>query len=472
MSCTNITTPRILIIDDNPDIHKDFKAILGEEDDTCNLDDLEKDLFGDDATPLAFKDIYDIEHAFQGQEGLQKTQDALTQDRPFMVAFVDMRMPPGWDGLETIERIWQADPQIQVVICTAYSDYSWEQITERLGKSDKLLLLKKPFDVAEIAQLASTLIQKWTLHHQANLKMNELEVMVQERTQELEQTNNDLQREMIERKNAEGRVKQRNEELLAIQQELRDINQHLEEMVEGRTVEIRKLLKQKEEFISQLGHDLRSPLTPMVALVPMLQEQVEDVQAKEFLEVIASNVKYMRNLVEKTVQLATLNSTDVELDIKNINLLKIIEDVLNRKRYHFNQNNVQIKNMVSRDIIVAADQLRLTEVLDNLTSNAVNFMTENGTLAFEAWPEGDFVTLAVRDTGIGLSKEQTPHIFDEFYKADESRHQLGSAGLGLTICQRIVENHGGKIWAESKGLGEGTTFYFTIPSGKGDLENG
>ena len=90
MSYTNETTPRILIIDDNPDIHEDFKSILGEEEDNSDLDDLERDLFGDDASTLTFKDIYDIDHAFQGQEGLQKTQEALAQGRPFMVAFVDM----------------------------------------------------------------------------------------------------------------------------------------------------------------------------------------------------------------------------------------------------------------------------------------------------------------------------------------------------------------------------------------------
>ena len=121
---------RILVVDDSPDIHTIFRGILVGEEGCDSLDDLERDLF--DCGPAAVsKDVYDMEFALQGQEGLQKAEKALSKGQPFMVAFVDMRMPPGWDGLETIERIWQVDPNMQVVICTAYSDYSWEEIARR-----------------------------------------------------------------------------------------------------------------------------------------------------------------------------------------------------------------------------------------------------------------------------------------------------------------------------------------------------
>ena len=115
----------------------------------------------------------------QGQEGLTKLEEALCKpDNPFTVAFVDMRMPPGWDGVQTIQRLWQADPNVQVVICTAYSDYSWEEISKKLGLTDRLLILKKPFDPVEIIQIATSLSEKWSLAGKAQLKMDELEHMV------------------------------------------------------------------------------------------------------------------------------------------------------------------------------------------------------------------------------------------------------------------------------------------------------
>ncbi|MBT4511665.1 MAG: PAS domain S-box protein, partial [Chloroflexi bacterium] len=199
---------RILIIDDNPDIHRDYKSILASEDSDSLLGDLEKELFGDSDTMAVQKDAYYMDFASQGQEGLSKVQEAVSQDRSFMVAFVDMRMPPGWDGLETIEHIWQVDPEIQVVICTAYSDYSWTEMIQRLGKTDKLVVLKKPFDAVEVAQLANALTQKWILHRQATLKMDELDAIVAERTRELEKINSDLHQEMEERKQAEAALRQ------------------------------------------------------------------------------------------------------------------------------------------------------------------------------------------------------------------------------------------------------------------------
>jgi diguanylate cyclase (GGDEF)-like protein len=101
------------------------------------------------------------------------------------MAFIDMRMPPGWDGVKTIQQLWGKDANLQVVICTAYSDHSWEQITEQLGTTDRLLMLKKPFDAVEVAQLATALTEKWTLKRDASLKLEQLEKMVEQRTSEL-----------------------------------------------------------------------------------------------------------------------------------------------------------------------------------------------------------------------------------------------------------------------------------------------
>jgi len=110
-----------------------------------------------------------MESAYQGEEALAKVLHAQQLGRPYAVAFVDMRMPPGWDGVETITRLWVADPDLQVVICTAYSDYSWEEILRQLGKRNSLAVLKKPFDNIEVAQLCETLTRKWSLNHLLHL---------------------------------------------------------------------------------------------------------------------------------------------------------------------------------------------------------------------------------------------------------------------------------------------------------------
>ena len=177
-------TPRILIIDDNPSIHRDFELVLLDNARNPDLEADERRMYGDPARQPISKPAYILDHALSGLEGLEKVRQALAEERPYRVAFVDIRMP-GIDGVETISRVWQVDPAIQIVICTAYADYSWEDLAQRLGPTDKLLLLKKPFDNIEVTLLASTLTEKWFLAKQAALKLEQMELLVAQRTQKV-----------------------------------------------------------------------------------------------------------------------------------------------------------------------------------------------------------------------------------------------------------------------------------------------
>nr|WP_256657950.1 EAL domain-containing protein [Pseudomonas sp. 2FG] len=171
------------MIDDNPAIHQDFQKILGPDlDSDAALISSEAALFG--AAPPV-RQAFELDSAYQGREGLAMVMSALAETRPYALAFVDMRMPPGWDGVETIERLWQIDPQLQIAFCSAYSDYSWEAMSERLELGDRLLILKKPFDSIEIRQMANALTAKWQMTQDAALKMSNLEQTVEDRALEL-----------------------------------------------------------------------------------------------------------------------------------------------------------------------------------------------------------------------------------------------------------------------------------------------
>ncbi len=189
-SPVGMTSFRILVIDDNPSIHNDFRKILGASDSVQKeeLDDFASALLG--VTPDPTRDVvFQIDSAYQGQEGLEKVRVAAAEGRPYSVAFVDIRMPPGWDGIETITHIGKEFTDLQIVICTAYSDYSWNEIAKAIGNTDHVLVLKKPFDNVEVTQMAHALSRKWELTQIARRQMDDLEARVNERTAELHAVN-------------------------------------------------------------------------------------------------------------------------------------------------------------------------------------------------------------------------------------------------------------------------------------------
>ncbi len=184
---------RILLVDDNPSIHEDFrKILLGSQVRNDVLDAAEAILFDESPSAKEAQRKFVVESAFQGQEALEHLKLAIGEGQPYAMAFVDVRMPPGWDGIETITRLWEVDPSLQIVVCTAYSDYSWDKMTAKVGVSDNIVILKKPFDNIEVLQLAHALTKKWLVTRQAQLKLDELADMVKVRTGELEQTYTEL----------------------------------------------------------------------------------------------------------------------------------------------------------------------------------------------------------------------------------------------------------------------------------------
>ena len=179
---------RILTIDDNEAIHDDYRKVLTSRPENNELQEMESRLFGQSEQPKAEQIEYEIDSAFQGQQGVDLIQQAINEDRPYCTAFIDIRMPPGMDGIETAKRIWELSPDLPIVLCTAYSDHTWDEISKALPRTDQLLILKKPFDPVELRQMAASQSSRWFLNCIANQKRDDLERLVQQRTHQIETT--------------------------------------------------------------------------------------------------------------------------------------------------------------------------------------------------------------------------------------------------------------------------------------------
>jgi PAS domain S-box-containing protein len=217
----NAQSHRILVIDDNPRIHEDFRKVLCPQSASKELEEDEAVIYG--RAPVMAEDAaeFEIDSAFQGREGLGKVEQALAETRPYSLAFVDVRMPPGWDGIQTIKNIWKVYPELQVVICTAYSDHSFQDILQTLGRSDSLLILKKPFDNVEVLQLAHALTKKWVVTCQARFRREQLESEVERRTQDLARANKQLQAELKKRCETEQELRETARSLRSSEEHLR-----------------------------------------------------------------------------------------------------------------------------------------------------------------------------------------------------------------------------------------------------------
>jgi len=270
----------ILVIDDNRAIHDDFRKILGgTPGENAALAEAESVLFGERASapqPARFQ----IDSAYQGQEGLAAVQQSIQQKRPYAVAFVDIRMPPGWDGVETTRKLWEVDPDLQVVICTAHSDYSWEDICKEIGNSDRFLVLKKPFDTVEVLQLANALTEKWWLQQEVERQVDELELKVAERTKKLREANELLRKEVAERTEAEDSLRIKTEQLQSITDAMVAFLQSGDECLPSEIL-LRNALQQTGSECGFVGLVTDRPSLRVLAQVGLGWEVIKDGQRLE-----------------------------------------------------------------------------------------------------------------------------------------------------------------------------------------------
>ncbi|MCK5565965.1 MAG: DUF3365 domain-containing protein [Planctomycetes bacterium] len=260
-------------------------------------------------------------------------------------------------------------------------------------------------------------------------------------------------------------LKQANDELVSTQKQIMELNTNLEDTVEQRTEYIEKLLEQKNRFIRQLGHDLKTPLVPLIAGLPMVQESIEDEQNNIRINRCIDSVNYINNLVEKTLHFMHASSKKYEFNGEYIDLTKIADEVTDSQQAVLKDKPGEVINSLSQPCHIFADPTAVREVIENIISNAVKYSDDANTncITLDAVAKEDNVILTICDNGIGIEPKQLEHIFEEFYKVDPSRHDRTSIGLGLPICKGIMNKLNGSISIYSEGLGKGTKVTLEFP---------
>ncbi|MSR62811.1 MAG: hybrid sensor histidine kinase/response regulator [Planctomycetes bacterium] len=412
---------RILVVDDQEAIRDDFKKILAAHSAPGPaLSSARAAFFGGDvaSTPAAHvAPPFQLTLASQGEQALELTARARQAGQRFAMAFVDVRMPPGLDGLQTIKGLWQLDPDLEVVICTAFSDYSFEQIVQELGSTDRLLILKKPFDPVEVRQLAGALTEKWNVVQRERVRLEEL-------------------RSANERAQSANRA--------------------------------------KSEFLANMSHEIRTPMNALLGYVELLcDSSASDDERGRYAGTIKKSSDHLLSILNDILDISRIEASRLVINHADVSPFRLVKDVLTLLAAQASQKDVELRFEVPFPIpeVVETDLVRARQILLNLIGNGIKF-THSGSvrvvLRLDEHEASDhrYLCVEVIDTGIGIPSDKLQQIFEPFSQIDgSSTRRYGGTGLGLSISKRLAILLGGDVGVQSE-FGKGSTFTLRLYAGE------
>ena len=437
---------RILVIDDNPSIHADVRKVLcpPTSEAATSLEALEAELLGTPGKPLTLRPTHSftVDSALQGRDGLAMVQKAIAENHPYAMAFVDVRMPPGWDGVETTLELWKAAPDLQIVICTAYSDYSWEELFFKIGGSDRLLILKKPFDTIEVLQLANAVTEKWNLLQQARAHAAELEQRVRARTTDLEAANATLQDEIGRRVLVELDLKRAKDAA-----ECAD--------------------RAKSAFLANMSHEIRTPMNGVLGMANLLLGTPLNSEQRDLVQTLCLSGESLLTIINDILDFSKIEAGRLELESIEFDLPEHLGTALDLHVPTAAQKGLELIVVVDPAVPkqLRGDPGRLRQIVLNLVGNAIKFTLQGEVVLHvsvdQASSHHALLRFSVTDTGIGIPIWVQEKLFQPFVQADNSTtRRFGGTGLGLVICKRLAELMGGEIGVQSE-PDEGSVFWFT-----------
>ena len=403
---------RILLVDDEPRILEELEKVLAPtQKGSAELSELENRLFSNSETKQKSTIVYDVCCCRQGDEAVCKVQEAIEKEEPFAVAFIDIRMPPGPDGVSTAEQIRKLDPNIQIVMMTGYSDFDISEIANRIPPEDKLLYMQKPIHSQEIQQFALALTAKWQSDYLLHLQ----------------------------------------------NQKLVESNAYLKEHD-----------RLKSEFVMTVSHELRTPLT---IFKNILSNAMAGVMGKvppkllRNLEMADEAIGRLTSIINDFLDVSKLEVGKMKIHAEVLCVQQTVNKLVEMIQFVTDAKNIQLDLLVpENELYINADFEKITRVINNLIENATKFVPEKtGKISIEVEDRGERIGINVRDNGPGIHGDDKEKVFDRFVQVEKhvgpGKH---GTGLGLAICRELIQLHSGRIWIEDN-PGGGAVFKILLP---------